>query len=83
MLTNLRTPNKFIRSSFSHLTLLFFLSIIAFVQSYQGSLRGLLKDSSGNTLSAGTLTLTNEEIGVSRTTVTNDVGEYVFEKVDI
>ncbi|MBL8203042.1 MAG: TonB-dependent receptor [Blastocatellia bacterium] len=86
MLTNLRTPNKFIRSSFSYFTLIFLLltlfAVAGFAQSYQGSLRGALKDSSGNTLAAATLTLTNEETGVSRTTVTNDVGEYVFEKVD-
>ncbi|HEX9000088.1 MAG TPA: carboxypeptidase-like regulatory domain-containing protein, partial [Blastocatellia bacterium] len=54
----------------------------ALAQSYQGTLRGAVNDSSGKTLSSATLTLINEQTNVSRTTVTNESGEYVFERVD-
>ncbi len=54
----------------------------AAAQSYQGSLRGAVRDSGGKALPAATLTLTNEETNLSRTTVTNESGEYFFERVD-
>ncbi len=54
----------------------------AFAQSYQGSLRGSLRDSSGNVLPQATMTLMNEATNISRSVMTNDAGEYVFEKVD-
>jgi trimeric autotransporter adhesin len=55
-------------------------SVVA--QSYQGSLRGAVRDKSGNVLPAATLTLVNEATNLARTTVTNAEGEYFFEKVD-
>lgn len=51
-------------------------------QSYHGGLRGSVHDSNGNALPAVTLTLANEETNIARTTVTNEAGEYVFERVD-
>ena len=51
-------------------------------QSYQGSLRGEMKDGGGQVLAGVTLTITNEETNVPRSTVTNDAGEYFFELVD-
>lgn len=51
-------------------------------QSYHGGLRGSVQDGSANVMPAVSLTLTNEETNVSRATVTNDSGEYVFERVD-
>ncbi|HKX26426.1 MAG TPA: TonB-dependent receptor [Blastocatellia bacterium] len=51
-------------------------------QSYQGSLRGAVHDGAGKALAAATLTLINEQTNVSRATVTNESGEYVFERVD-
>jgi trimeric autotransporter adhesin len=51
-------------------------------QSYQGSFRGSLRDSGSNVMSNVTLILTNEATNLARTTVTNAVGEFVFEKVD-
>lgn len=51
-------------------------------QSYQGALRGSLRDSTGNVLPNVTLMLVNTATNVSRTTVTNATGEYFFEKVD-
>src|SRR4051794_319069 len=50
-------------------------------QSFQGGLRGAARDASGGVLPGVGFTLTNEATGVSRTTVTNDVGEYGFAAV--
>src|SRR6185295_5168418 len=50
-------------------------------QSFQGGLRGAARDSSGGVLPGVSFTLTNEATGVSRNTVTNDVGEYAFAAV--
>ena len=51
-------------------------------QSYQGGVRGAVHDSGGNVIASVTLTLTNEATNLARTTVSNDAGEYLFEKVD-
>ena len=51
-------------------------------QSYQGSLRGSLHDSTGNALANVTLSLINEATNLTRATVTNATGEYVFDRVD-
>lgn len=57
-------------------------AISAQAQSFQGGLRGAVKDKESNVLLGVTLTLTNQETNVTRTTVTNPSGEYVFERVD-
>lgn len=51
-------------------------------QSFHGSLRGAVRDKSGNVLPNATLTLVNEATNLSRTTVANAEGEYFFEKID-
>src|SRR4051794_31340082 len=50
-------------------------------QSFQGGLRGSVKDAQG-VIPGVTVTLVNESNGVSRDTVTNAVGEYSFPAVD-
>lgn len=50
-------------------------------QSYQGGLRGAVKDSQG-IIPGVTVTLTNEATGVSRDTVSNDSGEFSFPALD-
>jgi Carboxypeptidase regulatory-like domain len=50
-------------------------------QSFQGGLRGTVKDAQG-VIPGVTVTLVNEANGVSRDTVTNGVGEYSFPAVD-
>src|ERR1043166_5412167 len=50
-------------------------------QSFQGGLRGVVKDPQG-VIPGATVTLVNEQNNVSRETVTNDVGEYSFPAVD-
>src|SRR5437867_10486633 len=53
----------------------------AFAQSFQGGLRGTVKDAQG-VIPGVTVTLVNETNGVSRDTVTNGVGEYSFPAVE-
>ena len=59
-----------------------FLATLGLAQSFQGGLRGAIRDNAGSILPGVTLTLINEATNVSRTTVTNDAGEYVFERID-
>src|SRR3954454_1172866 len=50
-------------------------------QSFQGGLRGVVKDPQG-VIPGATVTLVNESNGVSRETVTNGVGEYSFPAIE-
>ena len=50
-------------------------------QTFQGSLRGSVRDAQG-VVPAATVTLVNEQTKVVRQTVTNVAGEYVFPAVD-
>src|SRR5213592_3194922 len=52
-----------------------------FGQGFQGGLRGSLKDS-GGVVPGVEVTLTNEQTNISRSTVTNERGEYAFANVD-
>src|SRR5215211_6030192 len=53
----------------------------AFGQGFQGGLRGAVKDA-GGVIPGVEVTLTNERTNISRNTVTNERGEYVFTSVD-
>ena len=53
----------------------------ATAQTFQGGLRGAVKDAQG-VIPGATVTLTNEGTGVSRDTVTNESGEYSFPALD-
>ena len=64
------------------LALLCAFGAMAYGQSYHGGLRGSLRDNQGNALANVTLLLINEATSVTRTTVTNSSGEYVFDRVD-
>jgi len=55
---------------------------LSYAQSYHGGLRGAVTDNNGKALVGATLTLVNEQTNVSRVTVANEAGEYVFERVD-
>lgn len=55
--------------------------LTAHAQSFQGGLRGAVKDAQG-VIPGVTVTLTDEANNVSRDTVTNDVGEYSFPAVN-
>src|SRR5437868_1451842 len=57
------------------------LSVSLDAQSFQGGLRGVVKDPQG-VIPGATVTLINEQNGVSRETVTNSVGEYSFPAIE-
>src|SRR3954466_5266253 len=54
---------------------------LAFGQGFQGGIRGAIKDA-GGVVPGVEVTLTNERTNISRNTVTNESGEYVFTNVD-
>ena len=51
-------------------------------QTTYGALRGLVKDSQGAVIAKATVTLTNQETRISRTTVTSGDGVYTFTSLD-
>src|SRR6266699_2084960 len=51
-------------------------------QSYQGGIRGRVTDTTAGAIDVAKVTLTAESTGVSRATLTNAVGEFVFNAVD-
>jgi hypothetical protein len=55
--------------------------VAAFGQGFQGGLRGSVKDP-GGVIPGVEMVLTNESTNISRSTVTNERGEYVFAAVD-
>jgi len=63
------------------LAIVFASAALAGGQSFQGGLRGAARDASGGVLPGVTFTLTNEETGLTRVTVSNEVGEYAFPAV--
>src|SRR5437762_1848440 len=52
-----------------------------FGQGFQGGLRGSIKDA-GGVVPGVEVTLMNDKTNISRTTVTNERGEYVFSNID-
>src|ERR671936_157640 len=62
---------------------LLFASLQAFGQAQAGTLLGTVTDSSGAVLPNVTITITNKATGVSKTSVTNDTGEYTFPGIQI
>jgi hypothetical protein len=58
------------------------IAAIASAQSFQGSLRGRVLDPQGAAVNPATLSLTDEATSVSRRTITNSEGEYVFSAVN-
>jgi hypothetical protein len=52
----------------------------ALAQSYQGGVRGAVRDATG-VVPGANITLINEDTTLQRTTVSNDVGEYAFPNV--
>ena len=69
--------------AFTYLLIGLLLLTPAFVasQTFQGGIRGSVKDTDGGVLPGTTVTLVNTETGVSRTSITNERGEYVFASV--
>src|SRR5687767_3233485 len=57
------------------------LASLAGAQSFQGGMRGTIKDAQG-VIPGVTITLVNEATNVSRDTVSNQSGEYSFPALD-
>src|SRR3989449_10320410 len=57
-------------------------SVHSFGQGFQGGLRGSVRDPGGAVVPGVEVTLTNEATNLSRTTITNDSGEYSFAALD-
>src|SRR3989442_896288 len=57
-------------------------SVHSFGQGFQGDLRGSVRDPGGAVVPGVEVTLTNEATNLSRTTITNDSGEYRFAALD-
>ena len=70
------------RSIFKSLPLFAFTAAMAFAQSYQGGVRGTITDAQGATVGDVKVTLLNTATNLSRDTLTNSTGEYVFNTVD-
>ena len=69
--------------AFTYLLIGLLLLVPAFVsaQTQFGGVRGAVSDTDGGVLPGTTVTLTNNDTGQSRTSVTNERGEYVFARV--
>lgn len=63
--------------------ILLFLSFAALAQTSRGTVSGIVNDQAGAVIANATVTLTNNETGVSRSTVTNSEGLYRFDAVDL
>lgn len=55
--------------------------VVSIAQSNYGAIRGIVVDMQGSVLAGSIVTLTSETTDITRTTVTNGSGEYVFSAV--
>ena len=68
----------FRRFAFIGCVVLWFAAATAFGQGFQGGLRGAVRDPGGALIPGVEVSLINEGTNVSRNTVSNEVGEFVF-----
>jgi hypothetical protein len=71
------------RTLASALAILLAVATGAFAQGTTSRITGVVTDRSGSVVPGATVTLTNESTGIALTTVTNDVGGYNFEAVQV
>src|SRR5258708_2212671 len=72
------------RKTYSVVVFVLMLSAVvtANAQTYYGSVRGLVMDKQGATVSQATVTLTNEATHINRSAQTSSAGEYIFTALD-
>ncbi len=58
--------------------LMLLVPVLATSQTFQGGVRGAVRDADGGVLPGTTVTLTNAQTGAIRTSVSNERGEFVF-----
>ncbi|HEX4951178.1 MAG TPA: carboxypeptidase regulatory-like domain-containing protein [Blastocatellia bacterium] len=74
---------QFLRRSIVLLLALFTCYLAALAQTSRGTVSGIVSDQTGAVIANATVTLTNNDTGVSRSTVTNSEGLYRFDAVDL
>lgn len=67
----------------SALAILLIVSTVAFAQGTTSRVTGVVTDRTGSIVPGATVTLTNESTGIALTGVTNEVGVYTFEAVQV
>lgn len=67
---------------FRLLSLFVSVNAAVFAQSYQGGLRGIVSDAAGAMIATAKVTVTEENTRVSRSTLSNEAGEYAFSSMD-
>ncbi len=72
-------PSSLLKSSI----LILLLSFMAAAQTSRGTVSGIIADTTGAVIAGATITLTNTQTGVSRSTVANGDGLYRFDAVDL
>ena len=77
----MRIERPFLATVLASVCVVSFTAGIAHAQSFQGGMRGSVKDAQG-VIPGVTVTLTNEANGVNRDTVSNQSGEYSFPALD-
>jgi hypothetical protein len=75
--------NRKLISIFAFMLLALTLPGQLFGQVDQGSINGTVKDTSGGSIAGASVTLTNEDTGVTQTMTTNGSGEYIFSPIKI
>src|SRR5262245_57675750 len=56
-------------------------AVTGYGQTYQGGLRGAVRDAAGAVVPGVEMTLTNQETNIARNAITNGEGEYAFANV--
>ena len=72
-----------LRAAMMHGIMLLFLCFSVLAQTSRGTVSGIINDQSGAVIANANVTLTNNETGVTRSTVTNGEGLYRFDAVDL
>src|SRR2546423_15649368 len=73
----MNVSKNILRQSMTFALIVVFSTVVALAQQSRGTLRGVIKDELGGTITGATLTLTDAN-GVEKTTTTNGEGAYVF-----
>ena len=77
----MRIQRQLLATVFIGVCVAWFTAGVAHAQSFQGGMRGSVKDAQG-VIPGVTVTLTNEANGVNRDTISNQSGEYSFPALD-
>src|SRR5262245_4377316 len=77
------SPMKYMNKSLMVAITLLLFTASALAQTSRGTVSGIVSDPTGAVVPGATVTLTNDQTGVSRTTNTNGEGVYRFDAVDL